>query len=429
MNIILLSGGSGKRLWPLSNDIRSKQFIKIFRNDDGTYESMIQRVYNQIKKVDNNAIITIATNNTQVPAIYNQLSENIDLSIEPCRKDTFPAIVLATTYLMDVMNINVDEDVIVCPIDSYVGDDFYEKLIELVKLLNDGETNLALMGIEPTYPSEKYGYIIPNCNDSVAKVDYFVEKPKVADAKKYISQGALWNGGIFAYKLNYVVQRAHELLEFTDYYDLFDKYETLKKISFDYAVAEHEKNIKVLRFKGQWKDVGTWNTLTEVMEEKVVGNGILNRECENVNILNELDIPILAMGLQDIVIAASYDGILVSDKENSSYIKKFLDNFEQEIRFAEESWGSYKIVYMERGCRITNVYLDIDCTMSYRGSNENDEIWVVIKGMGQVKKNGKCRIVKAGDVIKINVGLCYTVTATTELKFTSIQYKSNIESY
>ena len=106
MNIILLSGGSGKRLWPLSNDIRSKQFIKFFKKEDGSYESMVQRVYRQIKKVDTDATVTIATSKTQVSAIHNQLGENVGISVEPCRRDTFPAIALATAYLVDVLHVS-----------------------------------------------------------------------------------------------------------------------------------------------------------------------------------------------------------------------------------------------------------------------------------------------------------------------------------
>ena len=120
MNIILLSGGSGKRLWPLSNDLKSKQFIKIFKNEDSTYESMLQRVYRQIKKVDLDAIVTIATSREQVVFIRNQLGDDIGISVEPCRKDTFPAIVLATAYLIDVKKVNPEESVVVCPVDSYV---------------------------------------------------------------------------------------------------------------------------------------------------------------------------------------------------------------------------------------------------------------------------------------------------------------------
>ena len=235
MNIILLSGGSGKRLWPLSNDVRSKQFIKIFKNEDGDYESMVQRVYNKIKKVDKDATITIATSKSQISAIHNQLGTDVGISVEPCRRDTFPAIALATAYLVDVLGVPADESVVVCPVDPYVNDDYFEAIKKLSDQAAKGEANLVLMGIEPTYPSEKYGYIIPEDKNDTSKVLSFKEKPTVEVAKDYISKGALWNGGVFAYKLKYVLDKAHELINFEDYNDLFDKYGTLEKISFDYS--------------------------------------------------------------------------------------------------------------------------------------------------------------------------------------------------
>ncbi len=263
MNIVLLSGGSGKRLWPLSNDIRSKQFIKIFKTRDGGYESMVQRVYRQIRTVDSEASVTIATSKSQVSALHNQLGENVGISVEPCRRDTFPAIALATAYLHYVRGIGLDEAVVVCPVDPYVNDDYFYSLEKLWNLAREGTANLMLMGIDPTYPSEKYGYILPTSKDMISRVSSFKEKPDAQTAQKYIDQGGLWNGGVFAYKLGYVLERAHQLIDFTDYADLFSKYATLKKISFDYAVVEHEEDIGVLRFAGEWKDLGTWNTLTE----------------------------------------------------------------------------------------------------------------------------------------------------------------------
>lgn len=335
MNIILLSGGSGKRLWPLSNDIRSKQFIKIFQRDDGTYESMVQRVYRQIKTIDADAAVTIATSRSQVSVIHNQLGDGVGISVEPCRRDTFPAIALATAYLVDVMKVSSEESVVVCPVDPYVEDDYFEALKGLSEQADKGEANLVLMGIKPTYPSEKYGYIIPASSEHISMVSMFKEKPSEAVAKEYITQGALWNGGVFAYKLKYVMDIVHQLIDFVDYQDLFAKYETLEKISFDYAVVEKEDKIQVQRFSGQWKDLGTWNTLTESMKGNVIGQGVVNDTCSDISIVNEMDVPVLAMGLHDIVISASPEGILVSDKEQSSYIKPFVEQFEQQIMFAE----------------------------------------------------------------------------------------------
>lgn len=426
MNIILLSGGSGKRLWPLSNDVRSKQFIKIFRTQDGNYESMVQRVYRQIKTVDADATVTVATSKTQVSAIHNQLGPEVGISVEPCRRDTFPAIALATAYLVDVMHIDPSESVVVCPVDPYVEDDYFEALKELSAQADKGEANLVLMGIEPTYPSEKYGYIIPESAHHIAAVKTFKEKPTADVAKQYIAQGALWNGGVFAYKLRYVMNKAHELMDFTDYQDLFEKYDTLKKISFDYAVVEHEPKIQVIRFGGTWKDLGTWNTLTEAMEESIVGKGEMNENCSGVHILNEMDVPVLAMGLHDVVISASPEGILVSDKEQSSYIKPFVDRYEQQIMFAEKSWGSFKVVDVEERAMTIKVTLNPGHSMNYHSHKNRNEVWVVISGHGRTLVDGMEQKVKAGDVVTMAAGCRHTVFADTELKLIEVQLGENI---
>lgn len=426
MNIVLLSGGSGKRLWPLSNDIRSKQFIKIFKKEDGTYESMVQRVYRQIKKVDAEAKVTIATSKTQVSSIHNQLGTDVGISIEPCRRDTFPAIALATAYLVDVMNVDANESVVVCPVDPYVEDDYFEAVKALSLQADKGEANLVLMGIEPTYPSEKYGYIIPRSSDEVAMVETFKEKPTTAVAEEYIKQGALWNGGVFAYKLKYVLDKAHELIDFVDYDDLFRKYDTLTKISFDYAVVEQEEAIQVMRFSGQWQDLGTWNTLTEAMEENVVGNGILNDTCSGVHIINEMDVPVLAMGLQDVVISASPEGILVADKEQSAYIKPFVDKFEQQIMFAEKSWGSFNVIDVEAESMTVKVTLNAGHSMNYHSHRNRDEVWVVIAGEGRSIVDGMEQRVNAGDVLTMSAGCRHTIMADTELKLIEVQLGKDI---
>ena len=426
MNIVLLSGGSGKRLWPLSNDIRSKQFIKIFKTEDGSYESMVQRVYRQIKQVDPEATVTIATSKTQVSAIYNQLGENVGISVEPCRRDTFPAIALATAYLTDELHIDPNESVVVCPVDPYVDESYFEALKDLSAQALKGDANLVLMGIEPTYPSEKYGYIIPENADHTSKVSTFKEKPTAEVAKEYIEKGALWNGGVFAYKLKYVLDKAHELIDFTDYQDLFSKYDTLNKISFDYAVVEKEDKIEVQRFNGQWKDLGTWNTLTEAMEENIVGKGVMNENCEGVHILNEMDVPVLAMGLHDVIISASPEGILVSDKEQSSYIKPFVDKFVQQVMFAEKSWGSYKVMDVENKSMTIKVTLNPGHKMNYHSHKNRDEIWVVLSGAGKTIVDGYEQAVKEGDVITMSAGCRHTIIADTELKLIEVQLGENI---
>ena len=431
MNIILLSGGSGKRLWPLSNDIRSKQFIKIFRKPgtegaEAEHESMVQRVYRQIREADPQANLTIATSKSQVSAIHNQLGEDVGISVEPCRRDTFPAIALATAYLTDVRGISPDDAVVVCPVDPYVDDGYFAAVKELWELAQKGTANLVLMGIDPTYPSEKYGYIMPTTPDHLSKVSSFKEKPDAVTAQNYIDQGGLWNAGVFAYKLSYVLERAHELIDFADYDDLFSKYETLKKISFDYAVVEHEKDIAVLRYHGMWKDLGTWNMLTEAMEEDAVGDARLNDTCHNVHVINELEVPILAMGLKNVIISASAQGILVSDKEQSSYIKPYVDEIEQQVMFAEKSWGSFRVLDIEDESLTIKVTLNPGHRMNYHSHDRRDEVWTVISGKGRTIVDGMEQPVSAGDVITMAAGCRHTVIAETELQLIEVQLGKEI---
>ena len=426
MNIVLLSGGSGKRLWPLSNDIRSKQFIKIFKGVDGCYESMVQRVYRQIKEVDTNANVTIATSKKQVSILHNQLGDCIGICAEPCRRDTFPAIALATAYLHDVQGISEDEVVVVCPVDPYAEQEYFQALKTLAELAENTESNLTLMGIEPTYPSEKYGYIIPESKKQVDKVKTFREKPESAQAEEYIKEGALWNGGVFAYKIGYVLQKAHELLDFEDYEDLYDKYETLEKISFDYAVVEREPNIQVMRFHGVWKDLGTWNTLTEAMDEFVVGKALMDESCENLHVVNELNIPVVCVGIQNAVISASAEGILVSDKEKTDNLKPLVDKIDQQVMFAEKSWGDFKVIDIEEDSISVKITLKPGHQMNYHSHNHRDEIWTIISGEGKTIVDGMVQNVHPGDVITVEAGCKHTLIADTELKAVEVQIGKEI---
>lgn len=425
MNIILLSGGSGKRLWPLSNDVRSKQFIKLLKNGD-TYESMLQRVYRQITTVDANAKITIATSKSQASIIKNQLGEKVSICVEPCRRDTFPAIILAAAYLHDKLNVEMDEPVIVCPVDPYVDDTYYEAIKTLQKLTKQGNASLTLMGIEPTYPSEKYGYIIPENDENVSKVIAFKEKPDTETAKKYLAENALWNAGIFAFKLSYLLEKAHSMIDFDNYQDLFDKYDTLNKISFDYAVVEKEPSIQVLRYSGDWKDVGTWSTMSEVMPDKANGNVVLDELSENTNVINELNIPVLCMGCKNMIVAISSDGILIADKERSEHMKTYVEKIAVNTMYAEKSWGSFRVIDIQPGAMTVKISMNANEKMSYHMHNLRKEIWTVISGKGEAILDGIGHMLSPGDVIPIAAGCKHTIKAITNLSLLELQMGDEI---
>ncbi len=421
MNIVLLSGGSGKRLWPLSNDIRSKQFIKLFKDEQGAYESMVQRVFRQIKSVDPDATVTIATSQTQVSAIHNQLNQDVSICVEPCRRDTFPAIALAVAYLKDKLGLGEEECVAVCPVDPFVDCTYYQAVSQLQSLVEQGKANLTLMGIEPTYPSEKYGYIIPEDAQTVSQVKSFKEKPSVAVAQDYIAQGALWNAGVFAFKLGYLLKKAHELLDFIDYVDLYAKYDTVAKISFDYAVVEQEPSIQVMRYAGEWKDVGTWNMMAEVMADTAKGNVIMDETCENTNVVNELDLPVLCMGCKDMVVAASADGILISNKERSGYMKPYVEEISEQVHYVEEEWGSYTVIDFQDTSKTRKLSVNENACMHCDSGAAAKIAWNILSGDGMLVVNGEQTPIQKGDVIALQPNTSYQLIATTTLHVIEVQ--------
>ncbi len=426
MNLILLSGGSGQRLWPLSNNIRSKQFVPLLKNAGGEYESMVQRVYRQILTTDPDARVVVATGKRQVSTIRHQLGEKVAVCVEPCRRDTFPAIALAAACLADELGVSPEESVVVCPVDPYVQDDYFAAVHRLARLAAaPGAANLTLMGVEPTYPSAKFGYIIPETAEAHSPVKSFKEKPDEDTAAAYIRQGALWNCGVFAFKLGYLLGVAHRELDFAGFADLQARYDQQTKISFDYAVVEKERSIDVMRFKGEWKDVGTWNTFCEVMSDPAIGNVQMDG-CRNTHVINQLNIPIICMGCKDMVVAAASDGILVSDKTASSKIKPFVEKVEGEARFAEKSWGSFTILDVQDSATTIRIVLRPGNQLTYHAHEHRDEVWTVVSGRGRTVIEGLEEAIGPGDVVKMPAGVRHTLIADTRLEAIEVQIGQEI---
>ena len=428
MQIVLLSGGAGKRLWPLSNDLYSKQFLRLLKREDGTRESMIQRVCRQLQTSVPGVPITVATGREQVSLIRRQLGSGVNISIEPCRRDTFPAIALVCAYLHEVRGVPLEEAIAICPADPYVDEAYFRAVLRLLEEAErEGAANLVLMGIEPTYPSEKYGYIIPVSQEMQSMVHSFTEKPDRETAAAYIEQGALWNSGVFAFKLGYALDKARELLDYTDYEDLFNRYADLPKISFDYAVVEKERSIVVQRYGGRWLDIGTWNTLADVMPEHSIGRVTMDEVCGNVHVVNTLPMPILCMGLKDVVIAASPEGILVSDKQRSSAMKPYAEKLHTPVMYTEKSWGEFRIIDAETESLTIKITLSPGRSLTYHLHERRDETWTVIEGRGWVKLDGNEFAVAEGQTVRIPRGSFHTIRAETLLKVMEIQVGEDID--
>ncbi len=424
MNIILLSGGSGKRLWPLSNDVRSKQFLEVFKRDDESFESMVQRMSRMIHEVDPQASVTFATSGNQVESIRKQLGESVGISVEPCRRDTFPAIALSVAYLKDVQGLSDDDAVVVCPVDPFVERDYFLKIKQLHSLAEKGSQNLILMGVEPTHPSEKFGYIIPRSNDEVSLVETFKEKPDKATASEYIKQGALWNAGVFSFKLRYVLEIAEKEFGFCSYSELYNNYSSLKKISFDYAVVEKEKNIQVVRFSGKWKDLGTWDSLTESLDYTTSGNVIM-ANCENTHVINELKIPLLALGVNNLSIVSSPDGILVMDKNSSDKLKDYVPD--NRPMCEQKSWGEYRIIDYQKDskgmtCIVSHVTVVAGSRIPKQKTSDVEKEWVILSGNGIVVLEDVESAVLPGQSIHIGRGVSHAIKADSKLQLLEISF-------
>ncbi len=434
MQIILLSGGSGTRLWPLSNDARSKQFLRLLEVE-GTdkRESMVQRVMRQIRLSKMDADVTVATSASQKDSVIAQLGDAVDIITEPCRRDTFPAICLACEYLAKVKGCGSDEVVVVMPCDPYTESGYFDCVKQMAQAVADSIADLVVMGIAPTYPSAKYGYVVPDksLTDGVLAVKRFTEKPDVATAEKLIAEGARWNGGVFAFRLGYLTEIAERYVNGNSFVDIYHRYTEFPKISFDYEVAEKAEHVGMVEYHGKWKDLGTWNTLTDELPRHEYGQVITDGTGENTHIFNELNIPLLCLGTKDLVVAASPDGIIVSEKSKSENIKEYAQQLKSRPMYEERRWGTYKVIdfieFPDGYCALTKqLTLNPGCSISYQRHSCRNEVWTFIDGEGEIVLDGCRRKVARGETVTILKGTLHALRATTSLTFIEVQSGSNL---
>lgn len=433
MQLILLSGGSGKRLWPLSNDAYSKQFLRLLPMSDGNRESMVQRVMRQIQEAGLKADVTVATSEGQRDAISSQLGDAVSVVTEPERRDTFPAIALACMYLEKEKGCALNETVVVMPSDPYTDDNYFHTIRQMASAVGHGFADLVLMGIEPTYASTKYGYIVPQSyNGIIRKVECFTEKPDTERAKELIDGGALWNGGVFAFRLGYLTDILKQYLQAGTFQEVRNHYGELPKISFDYEVAEKAKSVAVVPFNGIWKDLGTWDALTEVLGSKTIGRVLLDESSHNTNVINALAIPCVCVGTDNLVIAASPDGILVADKDSCERIKPLVSQITDRPMYEERRWGTYKVIdhyeTADQQSRSLTKHLCIKAgkNISYQRHSYRDEVWTFVDGTGILVVDDVIKEIKSGDVIYIRKGQKHAVKAVSDLHFIEVQMGDNL---
>ncbi len=319
-HIILLSGGSGTRLWPMSTPERSKQFLPLLPDGSGGEESMLKRVYRQLKSVVPSSHVVVATAEGQIPLIREELPDDIEVVGEPCRRNTFAAIALALRYLRDVSGASDEDAVVVLPVDAFTEEAYFHAVKKMLEKVSEDHQNVTLMGIKPTYPATRYGYILSNGR--------FTEKPDEQRAVQLVAEGAFWNGGVFAFNLGMMLSITEGKLKEGSYRDLLDTYADQKNISFDYEVLEHLEQVSLVEYEGTWNDIGTWDALIREIGYQTKGNTVVHAS-EQTAVFNDTSIPVITLGTKNLVVVASENGILISDIESAPELKDALDKLKK----------------------------------------------------------------------------------------------------
>ncbi len=400
---------------------------------------MVQRVYRQIKEVGTWDSITVAASSSQRDQLELQLGEKVNIIIEPERRDTFPAIALACSYLRSEKKVNNNEIVAVLPVDPFVDVDFFYKVAEIEKVLStDNDTELVLLGAAPTIATEKYGYIVPDFDAPEGpfkehSVRSFKEKPSREEAADLIKLGALWNCGVFGLTIGYIfdILRDKYNIENFTFESIQNNFSMLKRTSFDYEVVEKASKIKVLKYEKTWTDLGTWQTITKEMTSRTGGNVILEGDCDQTYIVNDQDLPIVVLDVKNAIVVASNDGILVADRDETHKLKDVLGSVTRRPMYERKRWGRYKVIehtkYPDGTEALTKkLILEPGKQLSYQYHYHRKEIWTIISGNGVMYLDGEKKSVFAGMVISIQEQQKHGIYAITDMEIIEVQLGLNL---
>jgi mannose-1-phosphate guanylyltransferase len=425
LRIIILSGGSGKRLWPLSNEIRSKLFLKLLPTEDGQRESMIQRVCGQLEKANLLANATIVTHQSQVEIMQSHIGEQIPILAEPHKRGTFMAIGLTAAYFHSKLRMNVDETICVIPADLFVELEFYHLVKKQPEFLAKSGAKLALIGTKPDHPSIQYGYIVPQVTGEYDYYDVFkfVEKPNEELAARLMEEHALWNCGIFSFRLSFMLSCLTGKGLPIEYEKLLDHYERFPETSFDQEVVEKTSQSIVVPYEKSWRDLGDWRVITNYLGRQVIGQGKMTSDSIHTHLINELKLPIHVIGISNIIVAASPDGILIANKDKSNQIKSFL-NERQIPKYTEKRWGKYQLLdhsITDSETLTKKVEMLPRKNTSYHMHEHRKEIIIILSGNGELILDGVHQQIRTGDVLQITQGVKHAIKSTTSLEYLEIQ--------
>ncbi len=434
---IILAGGSGSRLWPLSREMYPKQLLKI--NDDNTlFQSTFMKLVNVI---DDKNIISV-TNVKHEPNLRIQLEElqnkfcresKYKIITEPLGRNTAPAIAVAAKYVQDEYCIGEEPIVIITPSDHLIMDEasYSEALQNAIRLAKAGY--IAVFGVKPTSPDTGFGYIktkndktIHEIAEEACKVEEFKEKPDKKTAQKYVKSGNYyWNAGIFVAKASVILSEIekyspeiHGILAQTTISNAipsieYNQFEKMPDISFDYAVMEKSKKVALIPLECGWNDLGSWEAIHNCSPKDESDNYIIGNakaiDCKNSMIYSTSKLT-TAVGISDTIIVETEDALLVCNKAKSQDVKKIyeeLKNENNETFFIHKTvyrpWGYYTVMQQGEGFMTKCIVVNPDARLSLQRHKHRSEHWVVLEGKAKIIKNENEHTLSPGESIDIGV--------------------------
>ncbi len=441
MHGIILAGGSGSRLWPLSRELYPKQLLKL-----NSEKSLLERTYERLMSLMDKDNIIAVTNAKHVNDVKLQLMEytkDVRILSEPVGKNTAPAISIATKFLLD---LDMDDIILVVPSDHLIEniENFALTIEEAQKLARDGY--IVTLGVKPTSAGTGFGYIKAGKELTTGyKVDSFKEKPDLKTAQEYIKDGRyFWNAGIFVFKASVFMktleQVAPEIYDITQLFNFRTKYEidymTFDKypsISIDYAVMEKASNIAMVEMLSDWNDLGSWDAVYEINKKDEKGNvkigNVVEEGCEN-SMLYSSGRLLAGVGLKDVVVVETSDAILACNKNDTQGVKKVFEKLKEANNETHRihtkvyrPWGYYTILNQGEGYLTKMICVSRKGQLSLQSHDYRSEHWVVLSGIARVTLEDKVFMLKAGSSIDIPVKAIHQLANPydTELKIIEVQ--------
>ncbi len=413
---VILAGGSGSRLWPLSRELYPKQLLNLYAE-----KSLLQSTFERLNKfipAENIISVTNSKHHANVKMQLGEMSENSIILSEPISKNTAPAIALSVKYIIE--NTDEDEIVLVVPSDLLIENDekFAQTVEEAKRFAQEGK--IVTFGVKPDYPETGFGYI---CSED-GNVISFTEKPDKLTAQSFIDKGNYyWNSGIFMFKVSTIIQELEQYcpeissvirnISCADKTAPFTEFEKMPCISIDYALMEKSKNIAMIELQSDWKDLGSWKSIYEVSPKdnnnNVFVGHVLDKDSKNSFVYSSSKL-VATIGLEDTVIVETEDAILACKKDKTQEVKQIYETLKQQHdgtqlvhKTVYRPWGFYTVIAEGKGFQTKLIHVNQGQKLSVQSHNHRSEHWVVLSGMAKVVLEGKDHILSPGHSIDIAV--------------------------